>query len=83
MSDSVLNSLKKVCKYHRSKGYYIANDKGEFYLPDRAGRQVRINRRMQLLPALFPLPDSGLELRKTGTPVILEGPGECVASGPS
>ena len=34
MSDSVLNSLKKVCKNHRSKAYYIANDKGEFYLPD-------------------------------------------------
>ena len=33
MSDSILNSLKRVCKYHRSKEYYIANNSGEFYLP--------------------------------------------------
>jgi len=33
MSDSILNSLKKVCKYHRSKEYYIANDSRGFYLP--------------------------------------------------
>lgn len=33
MSDSILNSLKKVCKYHRSKEYYVANGREEFYLP--------------------------------------------------
>lgn len=33
MAESMLDVLRKVCKYHRSKGYYVANDKGEPYLP--------------------------------------------------
>ncbi len=33
MADSTLSFLKKVCKYHRSKQYYLANNAGEAYLP--------------------------------------------------
>ncbi len=33
MANSILNSIKRVCKYHRSKEYYIANLSQEFYLP--------------------------------------------------
>ena len=33
MADSILSSIKQVCKYHRSKEYYIANLSNEFYLP--------------------------------------------------
>ena len=30
---AILEKLKKVCKYHRSKEYYISNRSGEFYIP--------------------------------------------------
>ena len=30
----MLENLKKVCKYHRSKQYYVTTLRGEFYLPD-------------------------------------------------
>ena len=33
MTDSPLTFLKNVCKYHRSKQYYIAGQVGEAYLP--------------------------------------------------
>ena len=39
MADSILSFLKKVCKYHRSKQYYIANQQGEPYLPGESVEQ--------------------------------------------
>ena len=35
MVDSILNLLKNVCRYHRSKEYYVANQRGEMYVPDK------------------------------------------------
>ncbi|HUU28139.1 MAG TPA: hypothetical protein VM123_10035 [archaeon] len=37
MADSMLDLLKSVCKYHRSKEYYVSNQKGEMYLPEQSG----------------------------------------------
>jgi len=37
MEDSILELLKKVCKYHRSKGYYIASQNSGVYLPEQRG----------------------------------------------
>ena len=34
MAESILKFLKNVCKYHRSKEYYIANGQDQFYLPN-------------------------------------------------
>ncbi|MBN2287853.1 MAG: hypothetical protein JXQ83_00875 [Candidatus Glassbacteria bacterium] len=39
MADSTLSLLKKVCKYHRSKQYYVANQAGEAYLPGGSPEQ--------------------------------------------
>jgi hypothetical protein len=33
MADSSLTFLKNVCKYHRSKQYYLASNASEAYLP--------------------------------------------------
>ena len=33
MAESILNTIKQVCKYHRSKEYYVANLSQEFYIP--------------------------------------------------
>ncbi|MBW7998462.1 MAG: hypothetical protein FVQ81_18195 [Candidatus Glassbacteria bacterium] len=33
MAYSILNNIRKVCKYHRSKEYYLANLNQEYYLP--------------------------------------------------
>ena len=33
MVNSMLETLKRVCKFHRSKDYYIANRTSEYYIP--------------------------------------------------
>jgi len=35
---AILNKLRRVCKYHRSKEFYLANQSGEFYLPLASSR---------------------------------------------